>query len=38
VIAEVGQNNIVHIISDNGSNYKKACRHQIKFMSCFTDL
>jgi hypothetical protein len=27
VIAEVGENNIVHIVTDNGSNYKKACRY-----------
>jgi hypothetical protein len=25
VVAEVGENNIVHIITDNGSNYKNAC-------------
>jgi hypothetical protein len=27
VVAEVGENNIVHIITNNGSNYKKACRY-----------
>jgi Protein of unknown function (DUF 659) len=27
VVAEVGAQNIVHIVSDNGSNYKKACRY-----------
>jgi hypothetical protein len=25
VVVEVGENNIVHIVTDNGSNYKKAC-------------
>jgi hypothetical protein len=29
VVAEVGENNIIHIITDNGSNYKKACRYLI---------
>jgi hypothetical protein len=27
VVVEVGENNIVHIVTDNGSNYKKACRY-----------
>jgi hypothetical protein len=27
VVAEVGENNIVHIVTDNDSNYKKACRY-----------
>jgi hypothetical protein len=25
VVANVGENNVVQVISDNGSNYKKAC-------------
>jgi hypothetical protein len=29
VVAEVGENNIVHIVTDNCSNYKKACRYLI---------
>jgi hypothetical protein len=29
VVTEVGENNIIHIIIDNGSNYKKACRYVI---------
>jgi hypothetical protein len=27
VVPEVGENNIIHIVIDNGSNYKKACRY-----------
>jgi hypothetical protein len=27
VVAEVGENNIVHIVTDNGFNYKKAYRY-----------
>jgi hypothetical protein len=27
VVAEVGKNNIIHIVTDNGSNYKKAYRY-----------
>jgi hypothetical protein len=27
VVADVGENNIVQIITNNGSNYKKACRY-----------
>jgi hypothetical protein len=27
MVTEVGENNIIHIITDNGSNYKKACRY-----------
>jgi hypothetical protein len=27
VVAEVRDDNIVHIVTDNGSNYKKACRY-----------
>jgi hypothetical protein len=27
VVIGVGENNIVHIITDNSSNYKKACRY-----------
>jgi hypothetical protein len=27
VVAEVGDNNIVHIVSKDSSNYKKACWH-----------
>jgi hypothetical protein len=27
VVAKVGENNIVHTVTDNGSNYKKACRY-----------
>jgi hypothetical protein len=27
MVAEVRENNIVHIITYNGSNYKKACRY-----------
>jgi hypothetical protein len=27
VVADVGENNIVQVITDNGSNYKKACRY-----------
>jgi hypothetical protein len=26
VVADVGENNVVQVITDNGSNYKKACR------------
>jgi hypothetical protein len=29
VVTEVGENNIIHIIIDNGSNYKKACHYVI---------
>jgi hypothetical protein len=29
VAVEVGENNIVHIVTDNGSNYKKAYRYLI---------
>jgi hypothetical protein len=40
VVAEVGENSIVHIVTDNGSNYKKACRyltnkyHHIAWQPC----
>jgi hypothetical protein len=40
VVAEVGENNIVHIVTNNGFNYKKACRyltnehHHIAWQSC----
>jgi hypothetical protein len=40
VVTEVGENNIVHIITDNGSNYKKPCRyvtneyHHIAWQPC----
>jgi hypothetical protein len=27
VVVEVGENNIVHIVTDNSSNYKKAYRY-----------
>jgi hypothetical protein len=27
VVADVGENNIVQVITDNGSNYKKTCRY-----------
>jgi hypothetical protein len=27
VVAEVGENNIIHIVTDNDSNYKKARRY-----------
>jgi hypothetical protein len=27
VVADVGENNIVQVITDNDSNYKKACRY-----------
>jgi hypothetical protein len=27
VVAEVGENNIVHIVTDNDSKYKKTCRY-----------
>jgi hypothetical protein len=27
VVADVGGNNVVQVITDNGSNYKKACRY-----------
>jgi hypothetical protein len=29
VVAKVGENNIIHIITDNDSNYKKACQYLI---------
>jgi hypothetical protein len=29
VVAYVGENNVVQVITDNGSNYKKACRYLI---------
>jgi hypothetical protein len=31
VIAEIGLEHIVQIVTDNGSNYKKACQMIIKF-------
>jgi hypothetical protein len=40
VIAKVEENNIIHIITDNDSNYKKACRyltneyHHIAWQPC----
>jgi hypothetical protein len=27
VVVDVGGNNVVQVITDNGSNYKKACRY-----------
>jgi hypothetical protein len=27
VVADVGENNVVQVITDNGSNYKKACHY-----------
>jgi hypothetical protein len=27
VVADVGENNVVQVITDNGSNYKKACQY-----------
>jgi hypothetical protein len=27
VVADVGENNVVQVITDNGFNYKKACRY-----------
>jgi hypothetical protein len=40
VVAEVGENNIIHIVTDNGSNYNKAYRyltnkyHHIAWQPC----
>jgi hypothetical protein len=40
VVTEVGENNIVYIVTNNGSNYKKACRyltneyHHITWQPC----
>jgi hypothetical protein len=42
VVAKVGENNIVHIVTDNGSNYKKTCQyftneyHHIAWQPCLT--
>jgi hypothetical protein len=27
VVADMGENNVVQVITDNGSNYKKACHY-----------
>jgi hypothetical protein len=27
VVADVGENNVVQVITNNGSNYKKVCRY-----------
>jgi hypothetical protein len=29
MVVDVGENNVVQVITDNGSNYKKACRYLI---------
>jgi hypothetical protein len=40
VVAEVREDNIVHIVTDNGSNYNKSCRyltneyHHITWQPC----
>jgi hypothetical protein len=44
VVAEVGENNIVRIVTDNGSNYKKACwyltneYHHIAWQPCLAHI